>query len=121
MQLTFVQLSRFALRWVQLKLTDDDLQALEQMLLRNPEAGAVVSGTGGLRKTRFAPPSRHTGKSGALRIGYAYIRVASAIYLLAVFPKNEQANLTAAEKAELRKIVDIIRRASQETSKGDEQ
>jgi hypothetical protein len=32
----------------QLSLTDKDLQALERMLMRNPEAGAVVSETGGL-------------------------------------------------------------------------
>ena len=120
MRLTFVQLSRFALRWAQLKLTDEDLQALEQMLLRNPEAGAVVAGTGGLRKVRFAPPSHRTGKSGALRVGYAYIRVASAIYLLAVYPKNEQANLTAAEKAEARKLIEIIRRAAEEQIKGED-
>jgi hypothetical protein len=58
-----------------------------------------------LRKIRFAPPSRHTGKRGALRIGYVYFRVADSVYLLTVFPKNEQANLTAAEKTEARKLI----------------
>jgi hypothetical protein len=53
MQLTFVQLARFASRWAQFKLTDEDLQALERTLLRNPNAGAVVAGTGGLRKVRL--------------------------------------------------------------------
>jgi hypothetical protein len=110
MRLTFVQLPRFAARWAQLRLTDDDLQALEQMLLHNPEAGAVVAGTGGLRKMRFAPPSRHVGKSGAFRVGYAYFRTADAIYLLAIYSKNEQANLTPAEKAEARKLIEIIGR-----------
>ena len=110
MRFTFVQLPRFAARWAQLRLTDDDLRALEQMLLRNPEAGAVVAGTGGLRKLRFAPPSRHVGKSGAFRVGYAYFRTADAIYLLAIFAKNEQANLTPQEKAEARKLVEIISR-----------
>ena len=110
MRLTFVQLPRFAGRWAQLRLTDEDLQALEQMLLRNPEAGAVVAGTGGLRKVRFAPPSRHIGKSGAFRVGYAYFRVADAIYLLTIFPKNEQANLTPVEKVEARQLIDIIAR-----------
>jgi hypothetical protein len=110
MRLAFVQLSRFAARWTQLKLTDDDLRALEQMLLRNPDAGAVVAGTGGLRKVRFAPPSRHMGKSGAFRVGYAYFRVADTVYFLAIYPKNEQANLAAAEKAEVRKMIEIIGR-----------
>jgi hypothetical protein len=90
---------------------DDDLRALEQSLLRNPEAGAVVAGTAGLRKVRFAAPSRHTGKSGAFRVGYAYFHVADAIYLLAIYPKNEQANLTAAEKAESRMLIEMISRS----------
>ncbi len=111
MRLTFVQLPRFAARWAQLRLTDDDLQALERTLLRNPEAGAVVSGTGGLRKVRFAPPSRHVGKSGAFRVGYAYFRVADAVYLLAIYPKNEQANLTPQDKAEARKLIELIKRS----------
>jgi len=110
MQLTFVQLSRFAARWSQLRLNDDDLRALEQMLLRNPSAGAVVAGTGGLRKVRFAPPSRHVGKSGAFRVGYAYFRVVDTVYLLAIYPKNEQANLTHTEKAEARKLIEFIGR-----------
>jgi hypothetical protein len=110
MQLTFVQLSRFAARWAKLRLNDDDLRALEQMLLRNPDAGAVVAGTGGLRKVRFAPPSRHVGKSGAFRVGYAYFHTADTVYLLAIYPKNEQANFTATEKTEARKLIEWISR-----------
>jgi hypothetical protein len=73
-------------------------------------AGAVVAGTGGLRKMRFAPPSRHVGKSGAFRVGYTYFQTADAIFLLAIYPKNEQANLTAAEKAEARSLIEFIGR-----------
>jgi hypothetical protein len=111
MQLTFVQLPPFAARWAQLRLKDDDLRSLENMLLRNPNAGAVMAGTGGLRKVRFAPPSRHVGKSGALRVGYAYFRNADTVYLLAVYPKNEQPNLTAAEKADVRKWIELVGRS----------
>src|SRR5665213_667144 len=110
MHVTFVQLPRFAARWAQLKLTDVDLQSLEMMLIHNPDAGAVVAGTGGLRKVRFAPPSRNRGKSGAMRVGYAYFRTADAIYLLAIYPKNQQANFTASEKSEMRKVTEFISR-----------
>jgi hypothetical protein len=111
MWLTFVQLPRFAARWAQLKLTDEDLRALEKMLLGNPDAGAVMGGTGGLRKVRFAPPSRHVGKSGAFRVGYTYFRSADSVYLLAIYPKNEKANLTPAEKVEVRRLIEIIGRS----------
>lgn len=84
--------------------------ALERALLHDPDAGAVVGGTGGLRKVRFAPPSRHVGKSGAFRVAYVYFRTAEAVYLLAIFPKNEKANLSAAEKAEARKLIEGIAR-----------
>ncbi len=85
MELTFIQLSGFANKWRKIRLSDEDLQALERQLRDNPEAGDVIRGTSGLRKVRFAPPSRHTGKSGAFRVAYGYFRVASTIYLFVIF------------------------------------
>jgi hypothetical protein len=77
--------------------------------MKQPEAGDVMQGTGGLRKVRFAPPSLHTGKSGAYRVGYAYFRTAAAIVLLVIFPKSAQPNLTAAEKAQFKKLMASLR------------
>ena len=108
MQFTFVQLGAFITRWKEYDLTDDDLQALETELARQPEVGAVMVGTGGLRKMRFAPPSRHTGKRGGFRVGYVYYRAASTIYLFVLFSKTEQANLTSAEKAAVRGAIAAI-------------
>lgn len=70
MTLTFVQLSAFADDWRRNRLSDGDLRELESVLLARPEAGSVMGGTGGLRKLRFAPPSRHAGKRGAFRVIY---------------------------------------------------
>ena len=109
-QLTFVQFADFVASWKRHQLSDADLQALEAELLANPEVGAVMVGTGGLRKMRFAPPSRHAGKRGGFRVGYAYVVVASTVYLFILFPKGERANLTAAEKAEVRKALTALRR-----------
>jgi len=66
------QLPTFVAKWRGLGLTDDDLRFLEAALMANPDAGPVMRGTGGLRKMRFAPPSWHTGKSGAVRVCYAH-------------------------------------------------
>jgi hypothetical protein len=108
MNMTFVYTSQFKARWDSQRLTDEDLQALETMLMNRPEAGDVLSGTDGARKVRFAPPSRHTGKSGAFRIGYAYVKIDATIYVLAMLIKNRQPNFTDTEKASMKSAIAII-------------
>jgi hypothetical protein len=88
-------------------LTDEDLRSLEQMLLARPEAGAVMAATGGARKVRFAPPSRHSGKSGAYRIVHL-LRRGETVLLLSIFAKADQANLTAKQRAQIKSIADAL-------------
>ena len=45
--------------------TDEEFQAFQNFLMRNPEAGDVVPDTGGLRKVRFTQSSRGKGKREA--------------------------------------------------------
>jgi hypothetical protein len=66
--MVLTQTSGFAADWRRLGLTDDDMRALELAVMEQPEKGVVMRGAGGLRKIRFAPPSWHTGKSGAVRV-----------------------------------------------------
>ncbi len=106
MELTFIHLPNFVSRWKKYRLSDEDLQALESQLMENPQAGDVVRGSGGLRKMRFAPPSMHKGKSGATRVAYGYIRVAGTVYLFNIFAKKDQENLTSAEVAAARQLMD---------------
>jgi hypothetical protein len=103
MKFTFVYSPGFVREWDRLRLTDEDLVALEQTIAKAPEAAPIVTGTGGLRKIRFAPPSWHTGKRGATRVGFAYFQDKDAIIVVAVFSKNEASNFTAAERAEISK------------------
>ena len=109
MRMTFRHMPVFVSEWKRLGLTDEDLQALERQIMERPEAGAVMSGTGGVRKLRFAPPSWHTGKSGATRVCYVSF-VDAVCYLFLIFPKNERANLSAKDKAALKVTVDALRR-----------
>jgi hypothetical protein len=87
-------------------LSDDDVRGLENELLKNPEAGDVVSGTGGVRKTRAANEGH--GKRGSVRVAYLYVQKWETIFFLFPFPKNVQGNLTADQKrairAEIRRI-----------------
>ncbi|HEU0012857.1 MAG TPA: hypothetical protein VFQ45_04200, partial [Longimicrobium sp.] len=49
-------------------MTDAEYHALQQVLLDRPELGAIVAGTGGLRKARWGVAGR--GKSGGVRVIY---------------------------------------------------
>lgn len=114
MRFSLIQLTGFGRKWRAADLADEDLQALESELLENPESGEVMKGTGGLRKMRFAPPSGRRGKSGSMRVGYAVFPDYGRIYLVTMFPKNVQENLTPAErnavKALLGRIGDALRK-----------
>ena len=52
-------------------LPDEEVKAVEDDLLNNPRAGAVMSNTGGVRKTRAAMDGR--GKRGSGRVAYLYV------------------------------------------------
>jgi hypothetical protein len=108
--MTFGQIASFLREWRRLRLTDEDLQALETLIMERPEAGQVMQGTGGLRKIRFAPPSWRTGKSGATRVCYVYFVSAAWCELLMIFSKNQKPNLSAAEKARARQYIADLRR-----------
>lgn len=76
------------------------------MIGRDPLCGTLVAGGGGIRKVRFAIGGR--GKSGGVRIIYYYHDPDNPIYLLTVFAKNEQSNLSAAERNALAKLVKLL-------------
>jgi hypothetical protein len=111
---TFIQPASFAADWRRLGLTDEDLRALEAEIMARPDAGAVMRGTGGLRKMRFAPPSLNTGKSGATRVCYVAFAGPAEVYLLAVFPKSEKANLTPAERTYFARWVAYLRELAEQ-------
>ncbi|WP_050043637.1 type II toxin-antitoxin system RelE/ParE family toxin [Bradyrhizobium sp. LTSPM299] len=69
----------------------------------DPTCGIVMSGTGGIRKVPFGFGAR--GKSGGARIIYMFSGSNLPVFVLAVFAKNEKANLSTAERAKLAKLV----------------
>ena len=110
MQLSFVQLAVFVSDWRRLALTDEDLQALEELLLQRGKSGPVIPGTGGFRKIRFAPPSWRSGKSGAARVIYAYFFEIEWVVLFLIYGKNEQGNLTPKQKQAAREWIASFKR-----------
>jgi len=88
-----------------LKLLDDDSYAeFQAMLIRNPQAGDVIAGTGGLRKVRVALPGR--GKSGGARVIYYWFNDRDQIGLLMMYAKNDQADLNTEQRQALRAVVE---------------
>lgn len=74
----------------------------------DPEAGDIISKTGGVRKLRFAREGQ--GKSGSYRVVYYYYNPRNPVFLFTVFGKNEKANLTDAEKLAFYKGIQILKK-----------
>ena len=102
----FIWLPSFIAKWKHLGLTDDDMRQLEKELLENPKIGAVMRGTGGVRKMRFAYENR--GKSGALRVIYVDFEVYRKIYFVDVYQKSQKDNLTPEERNNIRSVVELL-------------
>ncbi len=85
-------------------LSEEDYRLLQVALAANPEAGAVITGSGGLRKLRWGVKGR--GKRGGIRVIYFWHSVSERILLLFVYRKNERSDLSPAQKKLLRAIVE---------------
>lgn len=103
----FIEVPLFSRRWKEIGLGDDELRALQIMLLKDPQSGPVMEGTGGIRKVRF--PLENKGKSGSVRVCYTDFEEYEVIYLITAFTKDEQDNLTKDEKNVLKKLVKSLK------------
>lgn len=112
---TFIELPLFRSKWEDLGLTDDDLKRLQIELLADPKVGAVMRGTGGVRKMRFAFEQR--GKSGSIRVIYVDFEVYEKIYLITAYTKSEKDNLTDKERNEIHRLIDILKTQLEENQK----
>lgn len=87
-------------------LSEDEHRTLINFLAANPKAGVVIEGSGGVRKVRFAGDGQ--GKSSAYRVIYFYHGEDIPLFALALFAKNEKANLTQAERNGLKAMMPEI-------------
>ena len=97
MKALFVELPAFA-KYRADYLDDEGFRGLQQAMLKNPEAGDVIEGTGGLRKLRHGDPRRAKGKRGGLRVIYYWWDGGQQFWLFTLYDKDEMENLSAAEK-----------------------
>lgn len=83
---TFIEVPLFTKSWKEIGLNDADLLNLQIMLLKNPQSGPVMEGTGGIRKVRF--PLENKGKSGSVRVCYTDFEEYEVTYLITAFTKK---------------------------------
>jgi len=109
--LEFVEFVPFTRRLLALAKdhADDVLLEIQNDLLANPKRGKVVEGTAGVRKARVANPARGKGKSGGFRYLYFYIEQEGQIFLLMIFSKDEQGDLTGEQKKKLAKAIQELK------------
>jgi mRNA-degrading endonuclease RelE of RelBE toxin-antitoxin system len=85
-------------------LTDEEYGTLQESLMRDPDSGPVVPGSGGIRKIRCAAQGR--GKRGGYRIIYYVKRTHGVIWMLTMYPKNVAENIPAHALRQIRKEVE---------------
>lgn len=104
MKAVFVELPAFE-RYRAEYLDDDAFLALQKELMKNPQTGDVIEGTGGLRKLRFADERRGKGKRGGLRVIYFWWDGKDQFWLFTVYGKDEATDLTPAQRAHLKTML----------------
>jgi len=104
----FISTRTFDREWRNLGLDDETLRLLQSYILRNPGAGDIIVGTGGLIKLRWNLPG--TGKSGGVRTLFIDFIQQETTILVNCYGKGEKDSLTDAEKAIYKKIINEIKK-----------
>ena len=81
---------------------DDEYHNLQEALVNRPDLGAIIQGAGGLSSLEAAGPR----KERSVRVIYYWMTEDEQIYMLHVYPKNSQEDLTSAQKKTLKTIVE---------------
>ena len=84
-------------------LSDEEYRQLQIALLIRPEQGALIRGSGGLRKLRWG--ARGRGKRGGVRVIYYWYPADEFFYMLLIYAKSEQDDLTPAQLRVVRRLV----------------
>ena len=83
----------------------DDLYAdLQRAILRQPDIGDIIPGSGGLRKVRWKTPG--SGKRGGVRVIYFWLAKFDQIYMVYAYAKAKKENLTKDQIRQLCKLVE---------------
>ncbi|MFZ1962872.1 MAG: type II toxin-antitoxin system RelE/ParE family toxin [Roseiarcus sp.] len=87
-------------------MDDEERGLLVDHLARNPLAGDLIPGTGGVRKLRWALEGR--GKRGGARVVYYYHSDVMPIFALTAYAKNERADISQADRNDFRRLTTLL-------------
>jgi len=88
---------------VERELSLEEYRQLQLTLLLRPTQGNLIQGSGGLRKLRWYRAGM--GKRSGLRAIYFWEAMSETCYMLMVYRKNDQENLTPKQLATLRRLI----------------
>jgi len=86
-------------------LSDEAFIMLQATLMKSPDAGDAIEGTGGLRKLRFADARRGKGKRGGLRVIYYWWVAGLQFWLYTLYDKDERDDLTPQQRRTLKALL----------------
>ena len=87
--------------------SDEALEGFLGYIEEHPEAGKIITGTGGVRKIRWRTGTNDKVKSGGERILYHYSKDL-LVLLITLYAKSDKENITQEERNELKRTVPLL-------------
>lgn len=84
-------------------LNDEEYRELQNYIIANPYSGKIIPHSNGLRKLRWSGSGR--GKRGGSRIIYYWFSEKEIIFMLLIYPKSVQDELTNEQLKILKKVM----------------
>ena len=81
---------------------------VEDKILADTNVGAVVAGTGGVRKFRVPDESRNKGTRGGFRVWFVDFPKKAKTWLLVLYDKDQKEDLTKDEKTAIKNLVEEL-------------
>jgi hypothetical protein len=101
--LSFIETKLFT-KLVSEHLSDEEYAQLQEALIRDPEAGDLIPGSGGVRKVRWGVRGR--GKRGGIRVIYYARTRQGQIWMLTLYAKNVAETIPAHLLRQIKEEID---------------
>ena len=101
--LSFIETKLFT-KLVNEQLSDEEYARLQEVLIRDPETGDLIPGSGGVRKVRWGVKGR--GKRGGVRVIYYARTRQGQIWMLTLYAKNVAETIPAHVLRQIKEEID---------------